>query len=75
MIDVLRIDANDKPLSLSGTHVVYCMTSVRRARWNHALDHAIVLANEQTFRSLLWNAWHSGIGGPMIEFTPSCSKA
>lgn len=46
MIDVLRIDANDKPLNLSGTHVVYWMTSARRARWNHALDHAIVLANE-----------------------------
>ena len=46
MIDVLRIDANDKPLNLSGTHVVYWMMSARRARWNHALDHAIVLANE-----------------------------
>ena len=46
MIDVRRIDANDKPLNPDGTHVVYWMTSSRRARWNHALDHAIELANE-----------------------------
>ena len=46
MIDVRRIDANDKPLNPDGTHIVYWMTSARRARWNHALDHAIELANE-----------------------------
>ena len=46
MIDVRRIDANDKPLNPDRTHVVYWMTSARRARWNHALDHAIELANE-----------------------------
>ena len=46
MIDVRRIDANNKPVNPNGTHVVYWMTSARRARWNHALDHAIELANE-----------------------------
>ena len=46
MIDVRRIDGNNKPLNKNGTHVVYWMTSSRRARWNHALDHAIELANE-----------------------------
>ena len=46
MIDVRRIDANNKPLNLDGTHIVYWMTSARRTRWNHALEHAIGLANE-----------------------------
>ena len=46
MIDVRRIDGNDKPLNLNGSHVLYWMTSARRARWNHALDHAVELANE-----------------------------
>ena len=46
MIDVRRIDANDKPVNTDGTHIIYWMTSARRARWNHALDHAIELANE-----------------------------
>ena len=46
MIDVRRIDANDKPMNPKGTHIIYWMTSARRARWNHALDHSIELANE-----------------------------
>ena len=46
MIDDRRIDANDKPVNPDGTHIVYWMTSARRARWNYALDHAIDLANE-----------------------------
>ena len=46
MIDDRRIDANDKPVNPDGSHIVYWMTSARRARWNYALDHAIELANE-----------------------------
>ena len=46
MIDVRRIDASEKPVNIDGTHIIYWMTSARRARWNHALDHAIELANE-----------------------------
>ena len=35
MIDVRRIDANDKPLNLEGTHIVYWMTSGLRSKGIH----------------------------------------
>ena len=69
MIDDRRISANDKPVNSDGTHIVYWMTSARRARWNYALDHAIVLANEHNVRSSSLNVLHSGIAGPTIEYT------
>jgi len=40
-------DLNAEPIRVRGSYVVYWMQRAQRARYNHALEHAIRLANQQ----------------------------
>ena len=40
-------DLNAEPIRARGGHVLYWMQRAQRARYNHALEHAIRLANQQ----------------------------
>jgi deoxyribodipyrimidine photo-lyase len=47
-VEVLRIGPlNDRPADQGGRYVLYWMQQAQRASFNHALEHAVALANER----------------------------